>query len=41
MERVEEQDREEETNEDIPKIVLDPYKKKVKVNRLGISAKMR
>ena len=30
MERIEEQDR-EETDEDIPRIVLDPYKK-VKVN---------
>ena len=29
-------DREEETNEDIPRIVLDPYKK-VKVNRFEIS----
>ena len=28
MERIEEQDREEETNEGIPRIVLDPYKKK-------------
>ena len=36
MERIEEQDREEETNEDIPRIVLDPYKK-VKVNRFEIS----
>ena len=27
MERIEEQDREEETKEDIPRIVLDPYKK--------------
>ena len=35
MERIEEQDR-EETNEDIPRIVLDPYKK-VKVNRFEIS----
>ena len=36
MERIEEQDREEETNEDIPRIVLDPYKK-VKVNMFEIS----
>ena len=36
MERIEEQDREEETNEDIPRIVLDPYKK-VKVNRFEIN----
>ena len=36
MERIEEQDREEETNEDIPRIVLDPYKK-VKINRFEIS----
>ena len=36
MERIEEQDREEETNEGIPRIVLDPYKK-VKVNRLEIN----
>ena len=36
MERIEEQDREDETNEDIPIIVLDPYKK-VKVNRFEIS----
>ena len=36
MERIEEQDREEETKEDIPRIVLDPYKK-VKVNRFEIS----
>ena len=36
MERIEEQDREEETNEDIPRLVLDPYKK-VKVNRFEIS----
>ena len=36
MERIEEQDREEETNEDIPTIVLDPYKK-VKVKRFEIS----
>ena len=36
MERIEEQDREEETNEDIPRIVLDPYKK-VKVNHFEIS----
>ena len=35
MERIEEQDR-EETNEDILRIVLDPYKK-VKVNRFEIS----
>ena len=35
MERIEEQDR-EETNEDIPRLVLDPYKK-VKVNRFEIS----
>ena len=35
MERIEEQNR-EETNEDIPRIVLDPYKK-VKVNRFEIS----
>ena len=35
MERIEEQDR-EERNEDIPGIVLDPYKK-VKVNRFEIS----
>ena len=35
MERIEEQDR-EETNEDIPRIVLDPYKK-VKVNKFEIS----
>ena len=35
MERIEEQDR-EETNEDIPRIVLDPYKN-VKVNRFEIS----
>ena len=34
MERIEEQDR-EETNEDIPRIALDPYKK-VKVNRFEI-----
>ena len=27
MERIEEQDREEETNEGIRRIVLDPYKK--------------
>ena len=33
--RIEEQDR-EETNEDIPRLVLDPYKK-VKVNRFEIS----
>ena len=33
MERIEEQDR-EETNEDIPRLVLDPYKK---VNRFEIS----
>ena len=32
----EEQDREEETNEGIPKIVIDPYKK-VKVNRFEIN----
>ena len=38
MDRIEEQDR-EETNEDIPRLVLDPYKK-VKVNRFG-SAKRR
>ena len=31
MERIQEQDREEETNEGIPRIVLDPYEK-VKVN---------
>ena len=37
MERIEEQDR-EETNEDIPRLVLDPYKK-VKVNRFEISEK--
>ena len=36
MERVEEQDREEETNEGIPRIVLDPYKK-VKVNKFEIN----
>ena len=36
MERIEEQDREEETNEGIPRIVLDPYKK-VKVNRFEIN----
>ena len=36
MERIEEQDREEETKEDIPRIVLDPHKK-VKVNRFEIS----
>ena len=36
MERIEEQDREEETKEDIPGIVLDQYKK-VKVNRFEIS----
>ena len=36
MERIEEQDREEETNEDIPRIVLDPYKK-VKVNRFEVN----
>ena len=36
MERIEEQDREEETNEDIPRIVLDSYKK-VKVNRFEIT----
>ena len=35
MERIEEQDR-EETNEDIPRIVLDPHIK-VKVNRFEIS----
>ena len=35
MERIEEQGR-EETNEDITRIVLDPYKK-VKVNRFEIS----
>ena len=35
MERIEEQDR-EETNEDIPRIVLDPHRK-VKVNRFEIS----
>ena len=35
MKRIEEQDR-EETNEDIPRIILDPYKK-VKVNRFEIS----
>ena len=33
MERIEEQDK-EETNEDIPRIALDPYKK---VNRFEIS----
>ena len=27
MERIEEQDREEETNEGIPRIILDPKKK--------------
>ena len=27
MERIEEQDREEETNKGIPRIVLDPHKK--------------
>ena len=36
MGRIEEQDREEETKEGIPRIVLDPYKK-VKVNRFEIS----
>ena len=37
MERIEEQDRgEEETNEGIPRLVLDPYKK-VKVNRFAIN----
>ena len=36
IERIEEQDGEEETNEDIPRIVLDPYKK-VKINRFEIS----
>ena len=36
MERIEEQDREEETNEGIPRILLDPYKK-VKVNRFQIN----
>ena len=36
MERIEEQDSEEETNEGIPRIVLDPYKR-VKVNRFEIS----
>ena len=36
MERIEEQDREEDTNEGIPRIVLDPYKK-VKVNRFEIN----
>ena len=36
MERIEEQDREDETNEGIPRIVLDPYKK-VKVNRFEIN----
>ena len=35
MERIEEQDR-EETNEDIPRLILDPYKK-VTVNRFEIS----
>ena len=34
MERIEEQDR-EETNEDILRLVLDPYK--IKVNRFEIS----
>ena len=36
MERMEKQNREEETNENIPRIVLDPYKK-VKVNMFKIS----
>ena len=36
IERIEEQDREEETNEGIPRIVLDPYKK-VEVNRFEIN----
>ena len=37
MERIEEEeDREEETNEGIPRIVLDPYEK-VKVNRFEIN----
>ena len=36
MEIIEEQDREEETNEGIPRIVLDQYKK-VKVNRFEIN----
>ena len=36
MERIGEQDREEETNEDMPRIVFHPYKK-VKVNRFEIS----
>ena len=36
MERIEEQDREEETNEGIPRIELDPHKK-VKVNRFEIN----
>ena len=36
MERIEEQDREEETNKGIPRIVLDPYKK-VKGNRFEIN----
>ena len=36
MGRIEEQDIEEETNEDIPRIVFHPYKK-VKVNRFEIS----
>ena len=36
MERIEEQDREEETNEGIPRIVLDPYNI-VKVNRFEIN----
>ena len=35
MERIEEKDR-EETNEYIPRLVLDPYKK-VKINRFEIS----
>ena len=36
MERIEEQDKEEKTNEDISRIVLYPYKK-VKVNKFEIN----